>query len=38
MREEKPRAEDNRLRRRVWLAILAGCSLFWAGLLWWLLS
>ncbi|PLR41663.1 YmiA family putative membrane protein [Chimaeribacter californicus] len=36
MRSQKQRAEDNRLRRKVWLAMLAGCGLFWGCLLWWL--
>lgn len=29
-----PEQEDHRLRRRVWLAVLAGCGLFWIGLIW----
>lgn len=38
MRAPKQHAGGNRLRRTVWLAMLAGCGLFWACLLWWLFS
>lgn len=36
MRAQKKGTDDHRLRRRVWLMILAGCLLFWALLFGWL--